>query len=458
MSALPDGSIRPRHVLTLAWPVLISMFSMTLMNLADTLMAGWLGTAELAAVGLASTVGFFALTPARGLLRGVKILTSHAAGADHHAGVRAYLVQGLWMAAVLGLLLAALALLSEPAMALMGASETVAPLGASYLAIFVGCAPIFCVVWSLEGWFQGQGDTRTPMVATLLANGVNLVLDPLLMFGGLGLPGLGVTGAALATVLATGVQLSVLGIAAILVFRRIPERESTSWALDLGAIREAIRFGLPLAAQWTMDFAGFLVLIALLARAGDAELAAHVLVFRIVMLSILPGFAIGDAAGVLVGQAVGARRAATAREAWWVATWLAGALMGTLGLAFMVAPSWILAPFSPEPEVHTIALVLLVLAALWQLVDAFLLVNFNALSAAGDTRFTLVLFVAGSWLVQVPLSFVMVWGLGWGAIGGWIAISVEILVVAAISTLRVRSRGWLEGRASLMATPQPIAP
>jgi MATE family multidrug resistance protein len=443
MSALPSGDVRPRHVLGLAWPVLVSMCSMTLMNLADTLFAGWLGTSELAAVGLASTVGFFALTPARGLLRGVKILTSHAAGAEDAGGVRALLVQAAWMALFLAIGLAPLALLGPSAFAWMGASERVAPLAASYFGVFVGSAAVFCGVWAVEGWFQGRGDPRTPMLATVVGNGVNLVLDPWLMFGGAGVPALGVSGAALATVIATGVQLGVLVVFAVPHARGLA---LTALAPRWRGLWDAARFGGPLAAQWTLDFAGFLVLLALLARAGDAELAAHVLVFRIVMVSILPGFAIGDAAGVLVGQAMGARRPEAARQAWWVATWMAAVLMGGFALAFVAVPGAVLLPFGPEPEVARVAVTLLALAAVWQVADALLLVNFSTLAAGGDTRFTLVLFVGGSWLVQVPLSLLLVAGLGWGAVGAWVALSFEIVAVALISTARVRARGWLEGR------------
>jgi multidrug resistance protein, MATE family len=440
MSALPSGDVRPRHVLALAWPVLISMFSMTLMNLADTLFAGWLGTAELAAVGLASTVSFFALTPARGLLRGVKILTSHAAGAQEPDRVRALLAQAGWMAVGLGLPLAALSLLGPSMFALMGASARVGELASIYLGIFVAAAPVLCGVWALEGWFQGRGDTRTPMVATVIGNALNLALDPLLIFGWGDVPALGVAGAALATVIAAAAQLCVLAVRA------------RSWLPDTGLapkwreIAEACRFGAPLAAQWTLDFAGFLVLLALLARAGDDELAAHVLVFRIVMVSILPGFAVGDAAGVLVGQAIGARRPPAARQAWWVATWVAAALMGTFGIAFFAVPEVLLAPFGAAPAVARIAVSLLALAAIWQVANALLLVNFSTLAAGGDVRFTMIVFVGGSWLVQVPLSTLLVAGAGWGAAGAWTALSAEILLVALISTLRVRGRGWLEGR------------
>jgi MATE family multidrug resistance protein len=322
----------------------------------------------------------------------------------------------------------------------LGASAEVRPHAVEYFTIRVAWAPVACLLWTTEGWFHGRGDTRTPMVASLLGNGVNLVLDPLLIFGWGPFPALGVEGAAWATVIAMGSGVLVLawGARSALPWAR--------WGLDLGLVRKVFNLGLPLAAQWTLDFGGFLVFLGLLARAGDAHLAAHFLVFRIVQVSMLPGFALGDAAGVLVGQAVGARRPSAAREAWWAGTTLAIGTMAGFGVVFLAVPGWLLFPFGAEPEVVALALPLLALAAAWQVFDAVVMVNFNTLTAAGDTRFTLVLFVGGSWLVQVPLALWMVGVLEWGAIGAWLGLTSEIVLVSLISLARVLGHGWLERR------------
>ncbi len=438
MSALPRGHVRGRHVLSLAWPVLVSMLSMTVMNLADAVFAGWAGTAELAAVGLSSTVGFFLLTPVRGLIRGIKILTSHAAGADDRSRVLAWFAQGVWMSLGLGIVLSSLAFSGPWLFPALGTSEIVGRHASDYLWVMMLTAPVYFLVWTLEGWFQGQGDTRTPMRATLVANGLNIALDPWFIFGGFGLPALGVTGAALATSVATVVQLALLVVQIREPFHRLaapPRRE---------LLGEVLRFGGPLSVQWTLDFGGFMVLIALLARSGDAELAAHVLVFRLVMMSMLPGFSVADAAGVLVGQAIGARRPEAASQAWRVSVGMAAALMGAFGVAFLVMPGVFVWPFQPTPEVSAVAVPLLGLAALWQLADGVLMCNLQSLMAAGHTRFTMFLTVGGSWTIQVPITTLLVVHLGWGAYGGWVGITAEVLTITVISTWRVLHTSWAE--------------
>jgi multidrug resistance protein, MATE family len=436
-TALPRGPVRDAHVRRLAWPVLVSMLSMSAMNVADTLFTGWLGTVELAAVGLSTTLSFFVLTFGRGLLRGAKILTSQRTGAEDHQAATALAAQAGWLGLGFGVAAIPLVFAGPTLFAFLGASEAVAPHAEAYFAVRVIFAPVALVAWGLEGWFQGRGDTRTPMVANLVANGLNIALDPLLIFGLGPVPALGVAGAAWATVVAQGALLAILLFRA---WRALVAHPRWNPALVL----DSLRLGLPVAVQWTLDFSGFLVFLGLLARAGDAHLAAHVLVFRIVMVSILPGFAIGDAAGVLVGQAVGARRPAAARQAWWSGLRQAVVFMGVLGVGFLVLPDLVLWPFAPEPEVAALSRTLLALAALWQVFDALVIVNYNALAGAGDTRFTLVLFVGGSWLVQVPTTLVLVLLLEQGAVGAWWALTLEMAVVSLSSLARVRSRGWLE--------------
>ncbi|MFK7927650.1 MAG: MATE family efflux transporter [Myxococcota bacterium] len=453
MSALtlPAGSIRPAHVRALAWPVLVSMVSMSAMAVADTLFTGWLGTSQLAGVGLATTLSFFVITPGRGILRGVKILTAQCTGAEDHLDARRLLVQVVWLALPIGAALMLLAPAGEWLFWILGASAEVGVHARDYFVVRVLFAPVALLVWGVEGWFQGRGDTRTPMVASVLSNALNVALDPLLIFGLGVVPALGVAGAAWATVASQGVGL-------VFLLWRASRHLGVGLGPDWPLLRRTFALGVPLAVQWTLDFGGFIVFLSLLAQSGDAELAAHVLVFRIVMISMLPGFSLADATGVLVGQAVGARRGDAVRQAWWAGTWQALLLMGAFGILFLIVPTWLLWPFSPESEVAEIAIVLLWIAAMWQLTDAVVMVNITSLTSAGDTRFTLLMSVGASWFVQVPLSILLVWGLEMGAVGAWLALTVEITVVAVVSFLRVRGRGWLESKFAADASAEVVHP
>lgn len=432
-----DRSIGLRQVFLLAWPIMISMISHTAMTVADTFFVGHLGTAPLAGMGVGSVASFVLLATGFGVMGGLRVLVAQATGAADRARADELAWQGLWLAlglGVIGLLLAPLAL---PVARLFGGSEEVSVHAAAYLSVrSIGTGPALLNL-ALSSWFQGRGDTRSPMVAAVLANLLNIGLDPWFIHGGAGLPAFGVAGAAWATVLAQG-----LGFVLLLWLGR-RELRVARWAPRLSLLAETMRVGAPMALRGALSVGGFAIFVALLARAGDAHLGAHVIVLRIISLSFLPGHAVGEAAGVLIGQALGAGRPERAREAFRAGTRLAVGLMGTLSLLFVLLPAQLVGLFQPSAEVLEIAVQLMLIGAAFQIIDAVAMVNQGVLNGAGDTRFTMVAGVATMWLVNLPLGWWLALHLELGAVGAWLALTAEILAFALLTAARVRGDRWL---------------
>lgn len=421
----------------LSWPILVSMLSYTAMTVADSIFVGRMGTAPLAAIGLSAAVIHLPTSFGQGVLGGVRVLVARATGAEDPDRARAIAWQGLWLAAGMGVVVAALVPLGRPALGLLGASAEVLPLAASYFEIRTVAAPVVFVFGALSAFFQGRGDTRTPMVAAVLANGLNIALDPVLIFGLGPVPALGISGAALATVVGMSLGAAILVVAAAVELLRAfhpvePELLADVW-----------RIGAPKGVQYVLDVASWVLFAGLLAGSGDAHLAAHVLVVRIVMVSFLPGFAIGEAAGVLVGQCLGAGRPEQARVAHRLATGHALGVMGVAALVFAVVPDPLIAVFGAEAEVHAIARQVLLLAAAIQVFDAVATVALCVIGGAGDTRFAMVASVGAAWLVKVPVAVVLVRGMHLGAVGAWLGLAAEIAVLAVVATWRVRGSAWL---------------
>lgn len=444
-------SIGQRQVLHLAWPFMISMLSQTAMSLADTLFVARLGTAPLAGIGLGSVASYVLLAAGFGLTGGVRVLVSQATGGQRHDQVRVLAWQALWITAALGLLGLLLAPLSGVVVSLFGASGEVAQQGEAYLRIRVaGSAPAVAML-ALAAWFQGRGDTRTPMVANVLANLLNIALDPPFIFGSGPLPALGVAGAAATTVLAQAVGTLLLAAAAWPQLRRTSARPR--WDL----LRRTLQVGAPMALRGVLSVAGFAVFVALLARAGDAHLGAHVVVMRIVSVSFLPGHAIGEASGVLVGQALGAGQPALARQAFWAGTRLASLVMGGMALLFVAVPRPLVEVFEPSAEVAGLAVQLMLIGAAFQVFDAVAMVAQGVLNGAGDTRFTLLAGVGSMWLVNLPLGWLLGLHLGMGAPGAWIALTAEILAFAGVALWRIRGAAWLDRGMAQVAEDERLA-
>ena len=309
---------------------------------------------------------------------------------------------------------------------------------AAYFEVLLLGAPLAFAGFALMSFFQGRGDTRTPMVATVAANLLNIVLDPIFVFGWGPVPALEVRGAAVATVLGQALMVALL-LWPFWVRDAVP---GAPRGLDRPTLRAIWRLGSPLGVMEVLDLGAFAAFASILTAAGEVHLAAHILVMRIVSLSFLPGFAIGSATGVLVGQAVGARRAEAAGDAIRSGLGLAVGGMALAGLAFVAVPELLVAPFGVGPELERASRRLLRVAAAFQIFDAVVMVLYNALTGAGDTRFVMRAGVGASWLVKVPVAWALALPAGLGSVGAWFGFTVELLLLATLFGWRVRGGAW----------------
>ena len=420
--------------------------------MVDSIFVAQLGTAPLAAIGLAVSVTFLVLGFALGLIRGTRVVVAQLVGAGDDEQVDQTLTQGLILAVGLGLVVAALAPLGNQIFPLMGGSPEVVRHADAYFAIRVLGAPVTFALVALNAWFEGRGDTRTPMFATLLANGLNLALDPLLIFGWGPVPQMGTGGAALATVLSVAVALVFVAWKA----RRTVVLEDWSWKIQADLLRWICKVGLPMGLSRSLEVGAWVVFTSLLARISPIHLAAHVVVMRVVSVSFLPGYGIGEATGVFVGQAVGAGRPALAREALRAGMRLAVGVMAVFAFVFVLFPGPLVAVFGVEAAVLDLAYQLLVVAALFQVFDAVATVGIGALIGAGDTRWVMVVGVASAWLVNIPLAWLLAVELQWGAVGAWLGLTAEIFVIAVIHLVRLRGDAWLTAGARPEAVEGPV--
>lgn len=434
--AIGRGEVRVSEVALLAWPITLSMLSHTVMGLVDVLYVAWLGTAALAAVGLATTAVFLVQSFGMGMAGAVKVVVSHRVGAGDEEGVRRLWWQGLWMAIGLGLVTACTVPVWRPLLLALADDREVTSLVAAYFDVRVLGTPLLLVHLALSAWFQGQGDTRTPMIATLLCNVVNVVLDPLLIYGAGPVPALGVAGAAWATVagFVPAVLWLVWSARGAIGVRVAPVREDLAMVWHLG---------LPISTRYVLDVGSYVLLSAMLARVGAVDLAAHVVAVRIMSVSFMPGYAIGEAAAVLVGQALGAGSSARARSAWWAGCRLSMGVMAGCATVFWLVPGPLVAVFGAEPAVAGLAMELLAVAAVFQVLDAVAMTSLSALNGAGDTRFAMVASVLGTWLVKLPAAWWLAVGLGWGAWGAWIALTLEVAAVSVLAVWRLNGERWL---------------
>lgn len=440
-SPQPSAPVSLRDLLSLAWPIIVSRASQTIVGLSDTVMVAHLGASALAATATGSMNAFTLLILPMGITFIVSSFAAQLFGKGDAAGARRYGWYGLFVA--LGT--QALAMASWPfiddALALLAYTEEVRGLMSGYIRVRLLSGGAAIGVEALANYYGGLGRTRPGMAANLVAMALNVACNWLLIDGHLGFPALGVAGAAWASTVATSVAF--LGFLGWFLLDRVPGAPARP---RLGEFLRMLRFGIPSGFNWLFEFAAFVFFAnVVVAGLGTATLAAMNAVMSLNSASFMPAFGLASAGAILVGQAIGAGRkddvpGVVRLTALTAATW-----QGFVGLLCLGLPGLLMLPFARGAggdEVARVGAGMLMISAAWQLFDAVGMTVAEALRGAGDTLFPMVARVLIAWVLFVPGSYLSVRALGWGYRGAtaWLVAYLAVLAVAVF--LRFRAGAW----------------
>jgi MATE family multidrug resistance protein len=438
--AAARGSLR--EVAGLAWPVIVSQMSSTLMGVVDIAMVGRLGATELAAVGFAHIWTWTLFSLFIGTASGVQTFVAqhHGAGDEARCGAWVWHALGAIVPAAAG----AAALLGASAplwLAALGPSPALQAAALEFLPGRLLGLVGTTVAFSWASFFRGIGDTRTPMLGAVLANGVNAVLAYGLIFGELGFPQLGVAGSGAA--MAVGEWTLALFLGAAALRHSVRARYGTGPILARAAsLRRVLRTGLPIGGQWVLDMSAFAVFTTLVARMGDASMAASQAFISLLSLSFMQASGLSVAAATLVGRYVGAGDPAAAERSFRTALGLAGALGGFVALLFLAVPEALLGLFTRDADVLALGGPLLALGAAFQLLDALGITSSGALRGAGDTRWPFLVQAALAWFVFLPAAWLCGITFDGGLTGAWAGGLVYVAGLAVAFVWRFRAGVW----------------
>ena len=446
-AALDDNRAIRRLVFGLAWPVIVENLLQTAVGMVDLLMVSRLGAAAIAGVGIGTQVLFVILMSIGALAVSTTALVARRTGEQRPAEASRVLKQSVLLALAAGVLLALCGIpAAEHIVRLLGAESTVVTLGGSYLRITFLFSGFLIASFVLGAGLRGVGDSRKPMLAAMLINVVNISLDYVLIFGHLGFPALGVEGAAWASALGR-----TAGAAALAVFllrsvsrQRLSLLGREGWRPNLDILRRLVQIGLPSLIEGLSRSLGFLMFSTIVIGLGTTVFAAQRVVFALMSLSFMPGFAFGIAASALTGQALGAERPDRARRVTWFAVRSALLWMGSLAVLFFFGGPWLILPFTSDPEIVRIGAAGLKVLAFGQPFFACSMVLAGALRGAGDTRFPMLIASLGMWAVRLPLAWWFALGLGWGLPGAFASFALGSALEATIMTWRYRRGHWTD--------------
>jgi MATE family, multidrug efflux pump len=423
-----------RELVRLAGPIAISMLSYSLMTLVDTLVVGRLGPTALAAVGLGGTTAFALLCFWFGLLRGTKTLVSQAVGAGRRDLVAAHRRAAMTVAVAAGVGMIVVGQLVARLLVPMSATPEAGHGACIYLHIRNLAAPLTLLFGALREVRYGEGDARSPMLASIAANVLNVALSISFVYG----LHLGVAGVAAATAIAQSAEAGFLWLLERRATRHAWQRRRVGRA-ELVAL---LRIGLPTALQLTLEVGSFAILTAFVSTRSETEMAAHQIALQCCQFSFLPAFAIAEGAQVLAGQAVGACREALVLRVAWLALATAGVYTALCSLVFAFGAPLLAAGFTSSLIVTATTVRLLRVAALFQISDGANIVGRAVLRGVGDVRFAAAVGVVMAWMMTPPLTWLLGARAGLGAVGGWLGLCGESVLGAAILWRRLRSGSW----------------
>ena len=441
----PPRSFRPggiREVSLLAYPVVLSQISVTLMGVVDAAMVGRLGPVELAAVGFGNNWMWTLFCFFIGASGVVQTFVSQHHGADEIDRCGPWSWQGAWMVIPMTMFVGLLLYIGiDPLLSLVLPSDNMRPITKTYMSIRVLGEVGMVAGYVFASFFRGIGDTRTPLYATLVANGVNLVLDYGLIFGELGLPEWGVAGAATATVVAEW-GFAIIMLTLFLRPANQKKYNTRPVRINWAQQKRLIRTGFPIGGQWATEMLFFAVFLTLVVQFGDNAMAASQAFISLLSLSFMQAAGVGIAVATLVGRYVGSKEHEHVKTSFRTGQKLAFGISLSIAALFLTFPEQLMRIFTQSPEVIELGVGLLFLGALYQIIDAACIVADNALRGAGDTQVPFYVRLILSFVVLLPLAWYLGFYMEGGLTGLWIASGIDLVILAVFLVWRFQSGAW----------------
>jgi len=417
-----------RAIIRLAWPATLAMLLHTLFSITDAIWVGRLGAAPIAAIISATFIVWILLSLTAVLSTGVVAMVARHIGAGERDRARDVAEESFRFALLYALGITIVVLLTRGhLLGLMELAPDVVGQGESYLQVYFGASVLVVFVEWAGSVFRASGNTRLPLVVTSVAVGLNIVLDPILIFGWGALPGMGVTGAAVATMIAYLVA-SVIFVVLLRGGRLpFPLRLRIIGPVDWSRIRRLVTIGIPICISGISFSVIYLFVNRITAQFGTPAVAALGIGNRIESINYLVAFGFSTAVATLVGQNLGARNPDRAAELTHKTILLVSAFTGIMTVVFLMFPESIMKIFVDDPAVLEAGKDYVRILALSQILMGWEIVVEGAFSGAGDTVPPMAVSIVGS-VLRIPLAWFLAVSLGWGVAGVWWAISISTLI------------------------------
>ncbi len=433
-----------RAVIVLSVPMVLEMLMQSVFEVVDIYFVGRISADAVAAVGLTASMIILIFAVGLGISLAATAMVARRIGENDPDSAARVTGQATIASIACSIPVGFLAVLfSGDLLSMMGGTSTVIELGRGYTAILIGGNITILLLFLFNAVFRGAGDPGLAMRALWLANILNIILDPMFIFGFGPIPEMGVTGAAIATTIgrAIGVmyQVWMLSTGKSRVRLRISHLR-----LDRELMRPLLRVSGPGMVQYLIGTASWLALMRIMAMFGSASLAGYTIAIRIIVFALLPAWGMANAAATMVGQNLGALQPGRAEKAVWICSGIAAVSLAVLGALVWVDASLIVSFFSEDPEVIRVGVRCLRIVTLFYPVWALGMVTVQAFNGAGDTMTPTWINLVSFWVIQIPLAWIFAASMSLGEDGIFWAIALAQTTMAVMAGVLFKRGTWKE--------------
>lgn len=431
-------------LLKLALPLMVGQLIQTFYNLVDALWVGRLGSEAVAAVSISFPIMFLMISVAAGLTIAGTALIAQNKGAGNDEEVDRILGQLFSFVGTLAVVLALIGFIfSKEFITLMGAEPQIIGDATGYLRIIFVGIPFMFIFFIFSAALRGIGDTFTPMIMTLFSVGLNVILDPVLIFGVGPFPEMGVQGAALATIIARALA-ALYGLSMLISGRKNLHLKLKYLKPNFEIIMKIVKIGIPSSLQQSMLSIAQILMTSLVAGFGTATLAAYGIGNRIIGVASMLVMGISTATTTMIGQNIGAGEKDRSEKIAKVSVALTFGLLTALGILIFVTPNQLIGLFNKEAEVLLHGSSYLRITALFLGAMGIRMVINGVFRGAGKTITTMIISITAFCVLRIPIAYILSNTFNWNQTGIWWGVAVSDGISAIISIVWIRLSKWSE--------------
>ena len=426
----------------LAIPMMLEMSMESIFAVVDIAFVARLGTDAIAAVGITEALITVLYAVAVGLGMGVTAMVSRRIGAKQRDAAASVAGQAIWIAAVLSLVIGVSgAVYAADMLRLMGATVGVIETGTGFAAVLLGGSASILYLFLLNAAFRGAGDASVALRSLWLANGINIVLDPCLIFGLGPFPEMGVTGAAVATTIGRGIGV-VYQLWYLFDGRGRLQFQFRNLAIAPPLVKRMLIISAGGVGQFLIATSSWIIIMRIIALYGSTAVAAYTIALRMFEFVWLPSWGLGNAAATLVGQNLGAQKPRRAEQSTWRAARYNTIFMTVAGILLIAFAPTIVGLFSSDDEVLRYGISCLRILGVGVPMYAIGMIITQAFNGAGDTATPTAINFVCFWMLQIPLAYWLASNISMGPNGVFLAIVLSESLVTVLSVVIFRLGRW----------------